>query len=57
MAYIVEGLMYFVLQIPFDVYLYTSLIAIVAAAGSAYLSARYVTRMDLASVIRNRFVT
>lgn len=54
MAFIVKDLMYYVLEVPLEVYILTSLIAIVSAIGAAYISARWVTKSNLAETIRNR---
>jgi len=54
MAYMVEDLMYYVLEVPLTVYIYTSLIAVFSALGAAYVSARWVTKSDLSGTIRNR---
>ena len=54
MAYMVEDLMYYVLEVPLAVYVYTSLIAVFSALGAAYVSARWVTKSDLPDTIRNR---
>ena len=54
MAYIVEDMMYYVLEVPLEVYVWTSLIALVSAIGAAYMSARWVTKSNLADTIRNK---
>jgi putative ABC transport system permease protein len=54
MAFIVKDLMYYVLQVPLEVYFLTSLIAIISAMGAADISARWVAKANLAETIRDR---
>ncbi len=57
MAYMVEGMMYYVLEVPFLVYVITAAIAILSAVIASYMSANHITKVKLSDAIRQRAVT
>ena len=55
MEYTAGDLMYYVLQVPVQIYVLTTLIALVSGVLTAYLSARHIAKIRIADHIRNRF--
>ena len=57
MSYMVEGMMYYVLEVPIAVYVITGLIATLSAVIASYVSANHITKVKLSDAIRQRAVT
>ena len=57
MSYMVEGMMYYVLEVPIAVYVITGSIATLSAVIASYVSANHITKVKLSDAIRQRAVT
>jgi len=57
MAYLVEDLMYFQLNVGPAAYVITAAIALLATLAASYVSARHITKQNLADTIRNKMIS
>jgi len=57
MAYIVQDLMYYQLDIGFYTYAITAVIAILSTMVASFVSSRHITKLELADTIRNRTIS
>lgn len=56
MAYMVKDLMYYVINVDPIVYVISAVIAVLSALISSYISARYITKIQLVDIIRQRSI-